>query len=142
MGLLRCTKYMYPLRRLCICHLPLRTRRDKRRSTPRVQWFHVDCAFRAFSRTKTSTNTIRTTAGLCGIDQIMPRDKELVMEYIGAWVTSMPARENGDELAVNGTTLLPPLPAIDDELFLRCCDFLIEQEQLLLGNNAADTTLD
>ena len=65
------------------------------------------------------------------------------MEYIGAWVTSMPARENGDELAVNGTTtLLPPVPASDDELFLECCDFLIEQEQLLFGNDAADTTLD
>ena len=65
------------------------------------------------------------------------------MECIGAWVNStMPARENGYELAVNGTTLLPPLPAIDDEEFLRCCDFLIEQEQLLLGNDAAGTTLD
>ena len=64
------------------------------------------------------------------------------MECIGAWVNSMPARENGDELAVNGTTLLPPVPAIDDELFLECCDFLIEQEQLLLGNDAAGTTLD
>ena len=52
------------------------------------------------------------------------------MECIGAWVNSMPAR------------LLPPLPAIDDEVFLRCCDFLIEQEQLLLGNDAAGTTLD
>ena len=87
--------------------------------------------------------TCRTTANLGGIDQIMPRDKELVMECIGAWVNStMPARENGYELAVNGTTLLPPLPAIDDEEFLRCCDFLIEQEQLLLGNDAAGTTLD
>ena len=64
------------------------------------------------------------------------------MEYIGAWANSMPARENGDELAVNGTTLLPPLPAIDDEEFLRCCDFLIGQEQLLLGNDATCTTLD
>ena len=86
---------------------------------------------------------IRTTADLGGINQIMPRDKELVMECIGAWVNAMPAREeNGDELAVNGTTVLLPLPAIDDEVFLRCCDFLIEQEQLLLGNDAAGTTLD
>ena len=130
------------MRRLCICHLPLRTRRDKRCSKPRVQWFHADCIFHAFSRTKTSTNTIRTTADLGGINQIMPRDKELVMECIDAWTNSMPVRENGDELAVNGTTLLPPLPAIDDEEFLRCCDFLIEQEQLLLGNDAAGTTLD
>ena len=64
------------------------------------------------------------------------------MECIGAWANSMPARENGDDLAVNGTTLLPSLPSIDDEVFLRCCDFLIEQEQLLLGNDAAGTTLD
>lgn len=86
---------------------------------------------------------IRTTADLGGINQIMPRDKELVMECIGTWTNSMPVRENGgNELAVNGTTLLTPLPAIDDEVFFRCCDFLIEQEQLLLGNDAAGTTLD
>jgi hypothetical protein len=72
----------------------------------------------------------------------MPRDKEMVMECIDAWVNSMPARKNGGELAVNGTTLLAPLSTIDDEVFLRCCDFLIEQEQLLLGNDAAGTTLD
>ena len=96
-----------------------------------MQWYHAECIFHAFARTKVSTNQIRTVDDLDGIDQIVPRDKEIVIKCIDAWVNSKPMR--GDELVAPLHLTPPPFPADDELLFLQCCDFI--SEQVLLANN-------
>ena len=72
--------------------------RSDKRFAARVRWYHVECLFRGFGRTKSTTNTVREVAQLDGFGQLLSDDKDAITDVLNSWVTMSPLQEAEEEV--------------------------------------------
>ena len=106
--------------------------RSDKRSAARVRWYHAECLFRGFGRTKSTTNTVREVAHLDGFGQLLPDDKGTITDVLTSWVTMSPLQEAkeevGEEVEIEKLDDDPQCPS-NSAMTGEALDFLIEASE-------------